>query len=252
MLPERARFLSYANVDPAGIEPRPPNDPSAAPVVAHAPTNRGAKGTRFVLAALERLREEGVAFELRLIEGVGNREARELLSTSDLVVDQLLAGWYGGVANEAMAQGRAVVAYIRPGDLERVPAEQRKQLPVISATPDTIEPVLREWLTSRRAELPEVGARGRAYAERWHDPRAVAASLKGDYERAAGVQPGLAAGGEAHLVPVPRLARMSPRWSAARHATSRSIRNRACAAPTACTTSPAPSRWSCAAPAARA
>ena len=84
VLPERARFLSYANVDPAGIEPRPPNDPSAAPVVAHAPTNRDAKGTRFVLAALERLREEGVAFELRLIEGVGNREARELLSTSDL------------------------------------------------------------------------------------------------------------------------------------------------------------------------
>ena len=122
---------------------------------------------------------------MRLIEGVGNREARELLSTSDLLVDQLLAGWYGGVANEAMAHGRAVVAYIRPGDMERLPAEQRKQLPVISATPDTIEPVLREWLTSRRAELPEVGARGRAYAERWHDPRTVAASLKRDYERAA-------------------------------------------------------------------
>ena len=188
VLPERARFLSYANVDPAGIEPRPPNDPSAAPVVAHAPTHRGAKGTRFVLAALERLREEGVAFELRLIEGVGNREARELLSTSDLVVDQLLAGWYGGLANEAMAHGRAVVAYIRPGDLERVPAEQRKQLPVISATPDTIEPVLRDWLTSRRAELPEVGARGRAYVECWHDPRTVAASLKRDYERAAGAR----------------------------------------------------------------
>jgi hypothetical protein len=183
VLPARAEFVPYANADPRALKPRPMSDPDAVPVVAHAPTNRGAKGTRFLLAALDRLRHEGVEFELQLIEGVGNREARELLARADFVVDQLLVGWYGGVGVEAMALGRPVVAYIRREDLSRVPAELRDELPVISADPENIESTLRQWLTDRRAELVSLGARSRAYVERWHDPRRIAVRLKSDYER---------------------------------------------------------------------
>lgn len=184
VLPSRARFLPYANVDPAVLRQLAGRDSDGPPVVVHAPTNRAAKGTRFILAALDRLRSDGVEFELRLIEGVGNREARELLAGADLVVDQLLVGWYGGVATEAMALGRPVLAYIREQDLGFVPADLRADLPIISADPSTVESVLREWLTTRRAELPALGARSRTFVERWHDPRAVAARLKADYERA--------------------------------------------------------------------
>jgi hypothetical protein len=37
--------------------------------------------------------------------------------------------------------------------------------------------------------LREIGRRGRAYVERWHDPRRIAAILKADYEAAVSAAP---------------------------------------------------------------
>lgn len=181
VLPARAEFLPYASVDIA--EWRPVVGPAAGvPVVVHAPTDPAVKGTRFVRAAVERLRQEGVPFEYVQVEGMSRAEARAAYERADLLVDQLLAGWYGGVAVELMALGKPVVCYLRREDLERVPPELRAGLPIIEATPESVYDVLREWLTVRRAELPEVGRRSRAFVERWHDPRAIAARLRRDYE----------------------------------------------------------------------
>jgi glycosyltransferase involved in cell wall biosynthesis len=144
--------------------------------------DRGAKGTRFVVEAIRRLENEGVPVDFRLVEGLQREAARRLYEEADLVVDQVLVGWYGGLAVEAMALGKPVVAYIRDGDLRFVPPELRTELPVIDATPDSLSSVLADWLTSRRGELGELGRRSRAFVERWHDPRAIAARLKGDYE----------------------------------------------------------------------
>ena len=157
-------------------------EPRARPRIVHAPTHRGIKGTRFLLEALERLRHEGVPFDLELIENLPHAEARRRYKEADLVVDQLLLGWYGGFAVEAMAVGKPVIAYLRESDVDVVPGEMRAELPVIDATPATIYEVLKEWLTVRRNELPERGRAGRAYVERWHDVRAIAKRLKGDYE----------------------------------------------------------------------
>ena len=67
----------------------------------HAPTARAIKGTHHVLAALDALRAEGVDFDLELVEGRTQAEAREVYARADLVVDQLMLGWYGGLAVEA-------------------------------------------------------------------------------------------------------------------------------------------------------
>jgi glycosyltransferase involved in cell wall biosynthesis len=185
VLPARARFLPYANVDLAvwAYAP-PPTNSRRPPLIVHAPSHRGAKGTEQVLAALERLRHEGVAFELRLVEGLDHGEVRRLYEEADIVVDQLLAGWYGGLAVEAMALGKPVVAYIRESDLRFVPDAMRQELPVINADPATVYPVLRRLLSASRGELAEIGRRGRAYVERWHDPKTIAAGLIRDYQTA--------------------------------------------------------------------
>lgn len=194
-----AEFVPYAHVVPAQWTPRYPT-PRARPRVLHAPSHRGVKGTRFLLEAAERLRREGVPFDLELIENLPNTEALRRYGDADLVVDQLLAGWYGGFAVEAMALGKPVIAYLRESDLHVLPQEMRAELPVINATPASIYDVLKEWLTIRRHALPERGRAARAYVERWHDARAIAKRLIGDYEailraREAGAgrapQPGL-------------------------------------------------------------
>ena len=156
--------------------------PRARPRVLHAPSHRGVKGTRFLLEAVNRLRHEGVSFDLELIENLPNAEAIRRYREADLVVDQLLAGWYGGFAVEAMALGKPVIAYLRESDLHVLPRGMRAELPVIAASPETIYSVLREWLTDRRHGLPERGYASRAYVERWHDTRVIAQRLIGDYE----------------------------------------------------------------------
>lgn len=180
VLPTQAQFMPYAHVDPrkwAAV----PHPRGRVPVVAHAPTHRGAKGTPAILDACAQLRAEGVRFELDLIEGVSRVQARARYERADLVVDQLLAGWYGGVAVEVMALARPAIAYLREGDLRFLPEQMRTELPVINATPTTIADVLRSWLTDRRDELAELGARSRRYVERWHDPVQIARRLKDDY-----------------------------------------------------------------------
>ena len=69
------------------------------------------------MEAADRLQREGVPFDLELIENLPNAEATRRYRDADLVVDQLLAGWYGGFAVEAMALGKPVIAYLRESDL---------------------------------------------------------------------------------------------------------------------------------------
>jgi glycosyltransferase involved in cell wall biosynthesis len=183
VLPPGAKFLPYSHIDLRNWKPADTSRlGSGVPIVVHAPSNRGVKGTRFVLEAISQLEREGIPVQLVLVEGVQLAEARSSYEQADLVVDQLLCGWYGGLAVEAMALGKPVVSYVRQEDLKFIPKEMREELPIINATPATVSAVLREWLTVRRHELPALGQRSRAYVERWHDPLSVAARLKQDYE----------------------------------------------------------------------
>jgi len=48
-----------------------------------------------------------------------------LSETADLLVDQLLTGWYGAVAVEMMALGKPVVCYLREDDLKFIDSRMR-------------------------------------------------------------------------------------------------------------------------------
>jgi hypothetical protein len=163
-------FLPYANVDPAAIEAgRPPERDEI--VVAHAPTNREVKGTEHVLAAIESLQAEGAPVRLDLVEGVKRGEALERLRAADVVVDQLRLGWYGGLAVEAMALGRPVLAHIRE-DANPFGAA----LPVVRTTADSLRERLRDLAGDRERRL-QLGREGRAFVETHHDPRDVARQI---------------------------------------------------------------------------
>lgn len=180
LLPEQARFLPYANVDIEAWQPVPAPGPGPLRVV-HAPSNRAAKGTRFLVDAVAALRREGVSIELDCVEGLSREEARHRYAKAHVVVDQLLAGWYGGLAVEAMALGKPVVGFIREADLRFVSPEMRAALPIIGATPESVREVLRELARAPRENLERVGARSRAFVEAWHDPLKVAQRTKQDY-----------------------------------------------------------------------
>jgi len=179
---ETERWVAAAREHP--LEEASRRDGVQGPVViAHAPTNRLIKGTAHVIRAVEQLRGEFPKIELRLIEQQPWAGMPEFLSRCDILIDQLMMGWYGLLAIEGMAESRAVIAYLRD-DFRAA----RPGLPVVSAEPDTITNVLRELIRdpARRAEI---GSLGPSFVRRYHDARAVGALLLSEYRRILGLDP---------------------------------------------------------------
>lgn len=151
--------------------------------VLHAPTNMAAKGSRYILDALGRLQGKGYGIDVRLVERIPNKEALEVYKTADLVVDQVLAGWYGGLAVEVMKMGKPVAVFIREEDLRFVPPAMANDLrdAVINVTPFNIESVLEEYLQNPEL-LRRKSEAARGYVAKWHDPVYVAGITKSVYE----------------------------------------------------------------------
>jgi hypothetical protein len=177
-----SQFLPYASVDPLEVRPDGLPREEQEVVVVHAPSNREVKGTRFVIAAIEQLRDEGLPVSLDLIEGLSRAEVLERLCRAHIVVDQLLIGWYGGFAVEAMALAKPVVCHIREETAEDNPFGG--ELPIVRADPATITARLRELISDVEARA-RIGAASRAFVERHHDPRTVAREVLSGLERTA-------------------------------------------------------------------
>lgn len=152
--------------------------------IGHAPSHRKVKGTDRILEALRQLAEEGHAFELVLVEGLSNDQARQRYEQIDVLIDQLHAGWYGGLAVEVMALGKPVMVYIRDDDLGFIPQEMKNELPFLRVTADTVKEDLRRLMSMSREELLTLAHRSRRYVERWHDPLRIAQEIKQVYENA--------------------------------------------------------------------
>jgi hypothetical protein len=176
---EAARWSRASDAHP--LPDRESRDGVRGPVViAHAPTNRLIKGTRYVEEAVQALREEGLQVELRLIERQPWETMPEFLAGCDILVDQLMMGWYGLLAMEGMAEGKAVVACLRSDFADRLSG-----CPVVHAEPATITDQLRALVRDpeRRAML---GSVGRRYVTAHHDLPVVGAQLLREYRRVIG------------------------------------------------------------------
>ena len=156
--------------------------PQAGPLkIAHAPNHSHFKGTRYLEASIERLRQRGHAIEFVKVSGVPNTEVLRLFADADVVADQFIGGAYGYAALEALARGKPVLTYVRHSGL----IEAADECPFLNATPDTLDAVL-IWCCENRDRLPAIGAKGRAYVERWHSIPAVASRLARLYLETAG------------------------------------------------------------------
>ncbi len=136
------------------------------PLVVHAPTNSATKGTRYVLAAVAALKDEGLPFDFRLVQGMAHAEARRLYAEADVIVDQLLIGATGVLTLEAWALGKPVVVNLRRDLFE--PFYGTSDLPVANATPETVQAELRRVLTDFDLRQ-DLSRRGRALVEAHHD-----------------------------------------------------------------------------------
>lgn len=146
------------------------------PLIVHAPSDKRIKGTEYVLQAIDKLKEE-YDFKFKLVRGLNHEEAKNIYEKADIIVDQLLGGSHGVFSIEAMALGKPVICYIREDLKDKYP----KDLPIISANPDTIYNVLKVLIEDAKLRH-ELGEKGRVYVEKYHDARKIAEKLIKVYE----------------------------------------------------------------------
>jgi len=153
---------------------RAPSRSASGPlVVAHAPSDPDAKGTRSIRAAIDQL---GSAVEYVEVTDRPHAEVMSTIERADLVVDHLGVASYGVLAIEAMSMAKPVICHLLPDYAEYLPAD----CPVIRAGPDTIADAIREW-ADRRDELYGLGIASRGYVQRNHDVKVVAGQLVDAY-----------------------------------------------------------------------
>lgn len=133
------------------------------PLIVHAPTSPFIKGTKYILKAIEDLKAD-YQFDFKLVQGLSHQEAKEIYKKADLIIDQLHIGSYGLFSVEAMALGKPVICWIT----DEMKSHYPKDLPILSANPDTIKKTL-ETILKNQDKLTEIGKSSRKYAEKHHD-----------------------------------------------------------------------------------
>ena len=146
-------------------------------LIIHSPTAPVAKGTEFVLKAIERLKEKNIPFEFKLLKNIPNEEYQQLLMEEDIYVDQLIWGAYGIAAQQALQMGKVVVAYIAPVRIKLFGDD----LPVQNANIDNLVEVLEKLIIN--SELRKrISGKSVLYYEKMHQPGSVARKMLATYE----------------------------------------------------------------------
>ena len=145
-------------------------------LIVHAPSNGPIKGTQFVLDAVDELKEQ-YDFDFQLIHRIPHAEAMEIYKRADLIIDQLILGFHGILAIEAMALGKPVVVYLDEAGQKFF----HKDIPTINANPDNIREVI-EWALSNKEKIKELGRRGPHHVKENHDAAKIAKFLLEQYE----------------------------------------------------------------------
>ena len=138
-------------------------------------TGANIKSSHIYLPLVKRLKAEGLPVELLLFSKVPNRELRFYQAQADIFLEMLTYGFYGANVREAMMLGKPVICYLREEWLDGMRKELPgfvEELPIVSATPDTVESVLR-GLIADPARRAEIGARSRRFALKWHSAEAA-------------------------------------------------------------------------------
>lgn len=174
MFPKTYRIFQLLGIE--RITPSFPKKTNKPLQIVHAPSNKGTKGSKYIIEAVNRLKFRH-NIEFVLIENIPREKALHLISNCDIFIDQLIAGSHGSAAVEAMSMGKPVICYIN----EFIGKDYPKDLPIINANPDNIFDVL-DTMIVNNVSLFEIGIRSRLYVEKYHAPLPNAENLKLCYE----------------------------------------------------------------------
>ena len=147
--------------------------------VIHVPSEPEVKGTHYVKEAFKNLGPKYPNVEFKILDFMPYDDLLEEMSKADIVIDQLLVGWYGGQAVEAMVLAKTVMCFLEPSYIDIV--SFGKEIPIVNTTIFSFEKDLEDLINDpdRRQKL---AAAGPDFVYTHHDAEKVADSYQKVYE----------------------------------------------------------------------
>ena len=132
---------------------------------------RNIKGSPHVLEAIKRLQKEGHPVEYFFIKDKPSNQMRFYQAQADIVVEQLIVGWWGSTFVEASALGKPLICYLRPSWKEFFfkTFPEYKTLPVIEAETKTVYESLKKLIIDHDFRRMK-GIESRKFAEDHFNP----------------------------------------------------------------------------------
>jgi glycosyltransferase involved in cell wall biosynthesis len=161
---------------------------SEVPSVVHLTSNPKFKGTELIKEAMKELAQEGLVFRFELIENKSHAFALDKISSSHIVIDQVLPkdpnlpSIIGMVSLEAMARSKVVITTFDE--------EFRKYYPgcpahAIEYGRSQLKDAVREFVNDMEA-TKKVGDQGMKYVKEFHSPKVVCEKLMVEYKKVVG------------------------------------------------------------------
>lgn len=144
------------------------------PKIIHFPTNRNIKGTQVIIDALEKLKNKGIQFEFKMLEGLTNAEVKKELYQSDVVIEQIYFHGPGMSGNEAMASGCALATNFWKDENSLLSP------PACLINPENLEIQLEKLLCDREYRQ-SLAIEGRKFIENNLHPSKIANRMKNIY-----------------------------------------------------------------------
>ncbi|KUF08398.1 glycosyltransferase [Leucobacter sp. G161] len=145
------------------------------PRVTHVPSKGWLKGTGLIAPAMESLASRGVV-DYHPLSGLSHDQMPAALGSADIVLEQFGVGSYGVTAVEAMASGRVVVAHILPDVRDHIRSLTGLDLPIVEATPVTLEETIASLAADPERRL-RIGAASQEFASAVHGGQLSARSF---------------------------------------------------------------------------
>lgn len=143
--------------------------------VLHVPSRRvpPIKGTSFIDPVMARLAAEGLV-EYVSPKSIPHEQMPELVRSVDVVIDQVLSGFYGVAAVEAMAAARLVVGNLGAD----VRAAVERPIPIVDCAPAELEELVR-GIAADPARFSSIAEGGPAFVASFHSGARSARVLAG-------------------------------------------------------------------------
>lgn len=141
-------------------------------VILHIPSDPVVKGTAEISRVFKKMAKKYPKHSFKVLPSLPREKLLSEIAKADIVVDQIIIGWYGGQAVEAMSQGKIVMAFLNPAYMQLV--NFGREIPIWNTNIWSLEKDLETLIKVYSYIVEDWQKVSQEFVVKYHDSRKIA------------------------------------------------------------------------------